>query len=272
MREMTPHIGHSVHWCGQKEKTEVDLGAKLEGARCARVMFGSGRQSSYMDGRCETRHQMAKLLQNHMIDSKFIPSEPYDPYCLPHAILTGDHTAAMRLRILFTLLFVSMSVAANFDGKPNISLIPRCAMRSVAGKLAHAFDPVIGALVVCAYDKQDCYSAGGAGGAHREPSKFTRTKCDIAFTACVAVNGVSRVNHANFQACLYGSWISRTAVTYQALWRRIGMRRQSCFVRSFIRRRTFLQITRLGNGKCKISRVLCSRVSVFDNHKSQLTF
>jgi hypothetical protein len=117
-------------------------------------------------------------------------------------MLTENHIATMHLLIISTLLLAYVLSASKSYAHIKISSIPRCTIRSATGKLAHAFDPVIGALVVCTYDKQDCYSTDGT---HREPSKFTRTQCDIAFTACVAVNGVNRVNHANFRACLYGS-------------------------------------------------------------------
>jgi hypothetical protein len=109
----------------------------------------------------------------------------------------------MRFQILFTLLFVSMSVASIFDGTTKISRIPYCAMRSAAFNLAHAVLPTPGIYSKCTYWKQACYGAGGGYQTYTTDglSMSTNTTCDVAFTACIAANGVNR---ANFQLCMHG--------------------------------------------------------------------
>jgi hypothetical protein len=113
----------------------------------------------------------------------------------------------MRFHILFTLLFVSMSVASIVNNNTKISLLPYCAMRSAAIKIGQAVSPSLSAYTVCERDRLACY---GVGSIRDYPLPATQTKCDSAFAACIMIEIAPLPIHTKLRVCLSVFWALRT--------------------------------------------------------------
>jgi hypothetical protein len=144
-------------------------------------------------------HNGQTQCQDYSIVARLTVSFNLREWCNLFNQLTKDQVFAMRFHILFTLLFVSMSVASIVNNNTKISLLPYCAMRSAAIKIGQAVSPSLSAYTVCERDRLACY---GVGSIRDYPLPATQTKCDSAFAACIMIEIAPLPIHTKLRVCL----------------------------------------------------------------------